>query len=374
MTRVLRHPKGFTLPILTDRITQLVYDPNTQTSTELPFNLNSGDIDHVDLVLYDSLGVEALRAEMTVAVGANGDVSYAWEAGDVDTLGLFTAVEEVWFDGGGKQAAPSFQIEFFDPADVSFGTCGDPWVTGDELAACLGLGDEGDPIKLDAAVETASSVLFDLSGRLYPGVCQRTVRPCYDPCGCGWGQVLSRGHLVGWNGGRWTNDCGDRCGCGVQRRVRLAGIPIRSITQVKIDGVALSPDEYRLDAGGWLSRVNGGWPICQATGLADTEPGTFSVTYTWGAEPPSTGRDAALALASQLYQACSGGDCDLPGNIQNLSRQGISFAQGELMNLGAGGSLGIPTADLFLSTVNPRGIRRRPAVFSPDIQPHARRY
>lgn len=370
MTRVLRHPQGFTLPILTDRITQVVYDPGTQTSTELPFNLNDSSIDHVDLVLYDAVGDEALRAEMTIAVGSNGDVSYAWQAGDVDDLGLFTAVEEVWYVGGGKQAAPAFQVEIFDPVSVISGTCGEAWITSDELAACLGI--EGDADLLDSATELATSILFSLSGERYPGVCQRTVRPCYDPCNCGWGQVLSRGHLVGWSAGRWTNDCGDRCGCGVQRRVRLAGIPARSIVQVKIDGVALSPSEYRLDAGGWLARTTGGWPICQATSLPDTEPGTFSVTYTWGMEPPVSGREAAKALAAELYAACSGGDCDLNANIQSVARQGVSWTRGEM--LAAGGVMGIQAVDVFLTTVNPKGMRRRPAVFSPDIQPHARRY
>jgi hypothetical protein len=169
-----------------------------------------------------------------------------------------------------------------------------------------------------------------------------------------------------------VNDCGDRCGCGITRRVRLAGIPVLSVEEVKLDGDVLDPADYRLDAGGWLSRVDSGWPICQATGLPDSEPGTFSVSYTWGARPPLAGREAAKALAAEFYLACNAStDCVLPSGVQSVTRQGISYVRQEMSSEAA---LGIPAVDLFLSTYNPKGLRRRPAVWSPDIQQPARRY
>src|SRR5690348_2760252 len=99
------------MPVLEDRLTKLLYNPSTQETTEVPFNLNDGTVDKVMLRLVDQTGADKVNAEMTILVGSQGDVSYSWDAADVDTAGMFTAIEEVYYVGGGVQAAPSFHVE-----------------------------------------------------------------------------------------------------------------------------------------------------------------------------------------------------------------------------------------------------------------------
>jgi hypothetical protein len=76
-----------------------------------------------------------------------------------------------------------------------------------------------------------------LSGRQFSGLCERTVRPPCDSCYCGY-QILSRGYVIGpWDYGYPLLSYCDQCliSCSPSM-VKLAGYPVREITQVKIDG------------------------------------------------------------------------------------------------------------------------------------------
>ena len=105
------------------------------------------------------------------------------------------------------------------------------WITGEDVAACCDVSDASDPTIFDLAAEQAQELLYEVSGRLFPGVCEQTVRPCWTGCACGW-QVLSRGYVVwnpnwygGWGGGLyggWMCD-NDSCGCMPLSKVPLAG-------------------------------------------------------------------------------------------------------------------------------------------------------
>jgi hypothetical protein len=67
-----------------------------------------------------------------------------------------------------------------------------PWVTGDEVADCCSVESSSGAL-FDMAAEQASQLLFELSGRLFPGECgPKVVRPPCHGCSCGY-QVLSRG-------------------------------------------------------------------------------------------------------------------------------------------------------------------------------------
>ena len=194
-------------------------------------------------------------------------------------------------------------------------------------------------------------IASEFSGRQFPGVCERTVRPCEcrdcPPAGC--------------------------CGCCHLSRVKLAGYPVRSVDEVKIDGAVIPPEQYRVDRYKWLVYLadeNGrrqSWPGCQRLDLDDTEADTFSVTYTYGADPPEAGILAAAELACQIATAATGGECALPPGTTRVTRQGITVdlekAQAALMSL--------PLVSLFLATYNPAGLRRRSSVWSPDLQPFA---
>jgi len=213
-------------------------------------------------------------------------------------------------------------------------------------------------------------ILYEISGRQFPGVCSAVVRPCKIGCGC-WD----------WND---YDTCGDHCGCGSLSVVTLAGYPVTEITEVLIDGVVVDPLTYRLDGYRDLVRlddygpsyVSRSWPGCQNLALDSDQPGTWQVTYNWGVAPPPVGLKAAAALACELWNACPSGSgkCRLPGRVTKVVRQGVTFDRvtvlAELLRMGATGILDI---DLFIGTYNPSELRRRPSVWSPDVPQYPRR-
>lgn len=263
------------------------------------------------------------------------------------------------------------------------------WITGDDVAACCSTSVGSDTALLDLVAAEASMAMWELSGRQFTGLCERTVRPCRDTCGC-FGQSASLGMgpwywstvYYGGSAGSWRNECGDTCGCSPLSKVRLSGYPVVDITEVKIDGAVVDPAGYRLDKWRYLIRLSDpgppvvarAWPGCQDLSLDDTQAGTFSVSYEYGVDPPQLGKDAAAALACQLWLACNGADCKLPTGTTRVTRQGITVERGLLINwFNPQQSTGIVAIDLFLAAYWRNRAWRRPAVWSPDVQQFARK-
>ena len=248
----------------------------------------------------------------------------------------------------------------------NFGPCS-LWANVDRIAECCDVPTVDDPFPLigslaDAAT-AASQFLWSASGRRFSGVCTRTVRPCGQPCQCGY-QVLSRGHLIGWNNECW----GTPCGCTALSQVSLSGYPVRSITEVTIDGAVLDPSEYRLDEWRYLTRLNGArWPSCQVLDLPSTEEGTFSVTYVHGQDPPELAQQAAIQLGCETWKQCGGLECALPKNATRVNRQGIQFELRYFQRDRNGAwRTGLLAVDEFLNSVNPNGLIRQPTIWSPN--------
>lgn len=311
--------------------------------------------------------------------GATG--IYLWNAPAAPAVGQYTLVwstdgtfdpdtistEELVVIAG--SVAPSPIPPPPDSDVITEGPC-TSWLTGDDVADCCSSALEtvgSMTVLLDDAADEASQLLYELSGHRWSGVCTRTVRPCHSSCGCGW-QVLSRGHVVAaWDS--W--DCGGRsCGCQDLSRVRLSGY-VRGVTQVKIDGLIVSPADYRVDEHRWLTRLDGSrWPACARLDLPDTEEGTFSVTYTYGKAPPLAGVNAARQLACQIFMSCAGsaggggGECLIPDGVTRVTRQGITMDRAFFgLNKASGKwESGLDAVDRFLNAYNPHGLRRR-AVF-----------
>lgn len=180
----------------------------------------------------------------------------------------------------------------------------------------------------------------------------------------------------GGNGVSAVQDCGSGGGCcGALSRVKLQGYPVIEITEVKINGDVITADNYRLDGWKWLTYLNDAngdfqrWPACQNLARPDTDAGTFSVTYTHGMDPPDLGLEAAAQLACAI--AATGEDCGLPAGTSRVTRLGLVI---EMLKDGKGVPISftsIPLVQLFLSTYNPAGLRRRSAVWSPDLAPFA---
>jgi hypothetical protein len=150
--------------------------------------------------------------------------------------------------------------------------------------------------------------------------------------------------------------------------VKLSGYPVRRIDEVKIDGAIIAESEYRLDERRYLTRKNNGlWPSCQDMSVDDTESGSFSITYSYGIDPPQIGRDAASQLACEIYKACSGEECALPSGVTRVTRQGITMERTFFQRDLATGAwrTGMPFVDAFLNASNPHGILRSPTFWAP---------
>jgi hypothetical protein len=179
-----------------------------------------------------------------------------------------------------------------------------------------------------------------------------------------------------WDGGVYASLC-DNCliAC-APSRVKLSGYPVREIEEVKIDGDILDPSLYTLWKRRYVTRLDDGhWPYQQNLTLADTEEGTWSVSYTYGADPPALGVAAAAQLGCEIFKACTNADdCVLPTGVTRVTRQGItieksaftSFAYQRETRVQMGGwKTGMSLVDMFLTSVNQRGLIRRPVLWSP---------
>ncbi len=285
------------------------------------------------------------------------------------------------------------------PENPTYGPCTN-WISAEDVAAvCTALDSSGDPAVYDVYARQASEILWAASGRQYSGSCGPvTARPCVKSCGCwplglgyygfswdsgGWwvsggGDGFSA--VQGWvgaGGGCYSNGC-----CGFLSRVKLAGYPVTEIVEVLIDGNTVDPANYRLDSYKWLTYLDDPdtgqvrrWPACQNLALDDDQPGTFSVTYVHGIAPPQIGLDAAVQLACALATATE--DCELPPGTQQVERQGIRIALNYPASSRRGGLppgfSDLALVKLFLDTVNPYGLTRRSAVFTPDQQQYAQK-
>ena len=160
----------------------------------------------------------------------------------------------------------------------------------------------------DRAAALAGMTLRMLTANRVGG-CPVTVRPCRQVC-AGYQPFYGGSAFapVNWSGTWFNCTCGgDTCGCGALCQLELPR-PIGAVQEVKIDGVIVDPWTYRVDDGRWLIRLNGEcWPDCQDLSLADTEVGTFSVTYLNAIPVDSLGQYAGGVLACEFAKACSGG-------------------------------------------------------------------
>jgi len=243
-------------------------------------------------------------------------------------------------------------------------TC-DPWATmADVCSPCDDY--EFDTVVLEDALQVASDVLFNLTGRQWPGECTTEVRPCGyrrpDSCGC-----LSS----------------TTCGCRRLSELALPG-PVVSVEEVKIDGAVVPTARYRVDDHRWLvylpesdSAERQGWPCCQRLDLADTEDDTWVVAYTYGMAPPPGGVRAAAALGCQLALACSPetvNQCRLPKRVTSITRQGVTLAMIDPLTLFADGLTGLAEVDLWVQSILLGAKRRRASVWVPGQARHAIRH
>lgn len=186
-----------------------------------------------------------------------------------------------------------------------------------------------------------------------------------------------------WGDRSWNGFCSCnqsvKCGCSYLSEVTLGSFPVVRIDQVRLDGEVLDPTEYRVDDFMYLVRLpdadgnRRGWPCCQRVEFPASLDDTFEVTYTYGSEPNGAGKSAAAALACQLIRSRSGEPCDLPPNVQSLSRQGVTMNIQSVVSLLDKGQTGVTEADRWLKSVNPTGQHRPAGILIPGAPSSARR-
>lgn len=279
-----------------------------------------------------------------------------------------------------------------------------PWADlGDVAQLCPGDDCRDlDPYILEESIDSASFLLNAWSAFQYQGGkegCEVVVRPVakYGPARSvpEWGPGRGAGS---WNPAMWpvgtggwgiptgwldTNGWGF-CGCGgspLARRTECCGgpsqvalghYPVNSITEVLVNGNVVPDDEYLIQDQRWLVRTPAPgdtnrphWPYTQRVDLPATEDHTFQVSANVGGIVPMAGVRAAVDLGCAIAEERCSGDCALPPGVTQVTREGVSVA------------IVRPTEDvidalpssvrLFLNSVNPGGLRRRPRVFSPDL-------
>ena len=235
------------------------------------------------------------------------------------------------------------------------------------------------------ALEAASEVLYAMSGRQF-GLCTITVRPCRQDCWGGswpfaanwWQYGVGQWPYPALIGGLWYNlacgGCAGDCSCTVVHEVALPGV-VHDVTQVKVDGVVLTPNtDYRVDNYRLLVRLDGeDWPLCNDLNEADTEVGTWSVTFRTGRPVPSLGQAAVGVLTEQFTKLMLCDDtCELPFNVTQLSRQGVDITFLDPQEIFQNRRTGLYLPDLFVNTYNPHGRTQRARVYDIDA-PYPRR-
>lgn len=245
------------------------------------------------------------------------------------------------------------------------GPC-EAWTTDDEVRVCAT--DLSPDYDLTQVIAYASEVLFALSGRQFPGLCEERVWPIfYENRGCG------AIHWVSWP---WTNAaaadwllpsgwpvCGSCVGRCNLTEITVPGV-VDEITSVVTAGVVVDPSVYRLVGHTRLVRTDGGyWPCFQD--LTAPTP-NLEIVYVRGREVPSSGRLAASVLAGEMAKAYCGALCALPEGITALTREGLSLSFADTRTLWNEGKTGLKIVDLWLEATNPGGNRRVASVHRAD--------
>lgn len=262
-------------------------------------------------------------------------------------------------------------------AEASAEICA-PWADAADACSPCDLY-EFDPALLVDGIEVASGVLYNLTGRRWPGVCTQTIRPV-SACGC---QAYPGSWWLPSGAPRPVALCG--CGCGGVSEIVLPGYPVITVDEVVIDGIVVDAARYRLDDRQTLvyqpaldgTEDRGQWPCCQRLSRPDGEEGTWSVTYTFGQDPPLGGIKAAASLGCQLALAClpadaEGAKCRLPKRVTSITRQGVTLAIIDPLTLFQDGLTGLPEVDLWVSSVMVGDKRRRGRVSVPGRSRHRR--
>lgn len=259
-----------------------------------------------------------------------------------------------------------------------------PWATVEEIQSEPACGKCADPADVDPAVladalEAASEILYDLTFGDFPGICDESVRYCSQPGPSNPNPVLgvfgdvsvvpsvglvdqnafARGWGCGCGGGRPS------CGCSGHGEIDIGRRMVRDMIEVTVDGVVIDPLNYRVEDYRYLVMTDGGaWACCS----------DLVLSYTYGSEPRTALKRAAMQLACQLALSWCNQPCDLPANMTSLTRQGVTVAVLGQVDANADGMLfGIRSIDAAIIAYRFSRQNRGAAISSPERGPTRRK-
>lgn len=212
--------------------------------------------------------------------------------------------------------------------------------------------------RLQQAIDSAVLVLWRLTGSQF-SIHRLLARPCprnQDGDMAGFTPVLYEG--------RWFNVACNTCQSDGPGAIHLPG-PVAAIERVEVEGVTIASESYALENDRLIRAGGRSWPS-QNLQRELGSPGTWGVIYLRGVQPPAGAAASVSTLATEFYQAASGGKCRLPKAWQTVQRQGVTITRMDPTDLLAAGKTGLPEVDLWVRAINPHGIARGARVASPD--------
>lgn len=227
------------------------------------------------------------------------------------------------------------------------------------------------PYATGAAVKFASDTLWALSGRQF-GLTTVTLRPARwypidTPFPDVWlampGAMMPPLGATGYSGGWW----GFPAGLCLGTTDAHLPAPVKTVSQVKVDGLVLPSSSYRVDDNRILVRTDGNtWPGFNDLRLDDSQIGTWSVTAAYGMAIPDGAELAIGELACEYLRGMNGEDCRLPRNVTQIARQGVTITMPNPTEAFKAGLTGLRLTDAFILTWNPGRLRRRARTYSVD--------
>jgi|GEM_PF-5842203 len=222
------------------------------------------------------------------------------------------------------------------------------WVTPSDLGSDL----SSSAYAMEAC-ETASFILWGMSGRKFSGVSTVTERYMTQERSTEERRYLAAAAEYVLPRAAFVLSTGET----IQNKIRLRGTPVQSVASVTTvrTGTLVAESTYDL----WDHTF-----LLFPGGVEDD----LDIVYTYGVLPPAAGKMAAREMAKQFALLWSGreDECTLPSRVTNVSRQGVSWVLLDQQDFIAELRTGIYSVDLFLKTVNPDQARAKAKVFSYD--------
>jgi hypothetical protein len=227
---------------------------------------------------------------------------------------------------------------------TSSGPC-EPWTTWADVEAC----GPSSLTKLSTAqqelvIDLTSETMFNLSGRVYPGICEFTRSLCFACTYC----------------------YPAYCGCEPYYGIDLGkDMPVYGAWDVMVDGATLAPSAYKVIGRRWLTRTDGHvWPTGWNSAV---DPSQFRASWASGRAVPSGGREAARLLAVEIAKSCaSDASCQLPQRVTNITREGVTYTIVDAMRMIDDQRTGLYLVDLWLES-DKKGRLSVPRLFTPAL-------